>query len=175
VRDLVRVLAIRLESLTSAEVADERRDLLRRIAMLRDDRLHDDQGALDALAELVPMDPLDSDARSRLLEIGRRVSAHERVAEVLTKASQKADTPVAQGEILTAVARIYEDLLADPARAEATYRSILRLDDKDAELVLPAAKALERIYVNAGDSGKPTLHKEQLEFEYVHPSTRSYK
>ena len=23
--------------------------------------------------------------------------------------------------------------------------------------------------------GKPTLHKEQLEFEYVHPSTRSYK
>ncbi|HVY26926.1 MAG TPA: tetratricopeptide repeat protein [Polyangiaceae bacterium] len=154
VRDLVRVLAIRLESLTSAEVADERRDLLRRIAMLRDDRLHDDQGALDALAELVPMDPLDGDARARLLEIGRRVSAHERVAEVLTRASQKADTPVAQGEILTAVARIYEDLLADPARAEATYRSILRLDDKDAELVLPAAKALERIYVNAGDSGK---------------------
>ncbi|MEV4351999.1 fumarate reductase/succinate dehydrogenase flavoprotein subunit [Actinoplanes sp. NPDC049596] len=27
----------------------------------------------------------------------------------------------------------------------------------------------------AGDAGKPTLHKEQLEFEYVHPSTRSYK
>ena len=22
---------------------------------------------------------------------------------------------------------------------------------------------------------KPTLHKEELEFEYVHPSTRSYK
>jgi succinate dehydrogenase / fumarate reductase flavoprotein subunit len=27
----------------------------------------------------------------------------------------------------------------------------------------------------AGDSGKPTLHKEHLDFEYVHPSTRSYK
>ena len=27
----------------------------------------------------------------------------------------------------------------------------------------------------AADGGKPTLHKEQLEFEYVHPSTRSYK
>ncbi|MBU2665639.1 fumarate reductase/succinate dehydrogenase flavoprotein subunit [Actinoplanes bogorensis] len=26
-----------------------------------------------------------------------------------------------------------------------------------------------------GESGKPTLHKEPLEFEYVHPSTRSYK
>ena len=27
----------------------------------------------------------------------------------------------------------------------------------------------------ATEGGKPTLHKEQLEFEYVHPSTRSYK
>jgi succinate dehydrogenase / fumarate reductase flavoprotein subunit len=26
-----------------------------------------------------------------------------------------------------------------------------------------------------GGDGKPTLHKEELEFEYVHPSTRSYK
>ncbi len=154
VRDLVRVLAIRIESLTTPEVADERRELLRRIAMLRDDRLHDDQGALDALAELVPMDPLDADARTRLLEIGRRVSAHERVADVLAKSAEKANTAVAKGEILTAVARIYEDLLADPARAESTYRLILKLDENDAELVLPAAKALERIYVASSESMK---------------------
>ena len=154
VRDLVRVLAIRIESLTSPEVADERRELLRRIAMLRDDRLHDDQGALDALAELVPMDPLDADARARLLEIGRRVSAHQRVADVLAKAAEKADTAAIKGEIFTAVARIYEDLLADPPRAEATYRQILKLDENDAELVLPAAKALERIYVASSESTK---------------------
>lgn len=30
-------------------------------------------------------------------------------------------------------------------------------------------------YAGATADGKPTLHKEQLEFEYVHPSTRSYK
>jgi tetratricopeptide (TPR) repeat protein len=154
VRDLVRVLAIRIESLTTPEVADERRDLLRRIALLRDDRLHDDQGALDALAELVPMDPLDIEARSRLLEIGKRVSAHERVADVLAKASDKADTATVKGEILSAVARIYEELLADPTRAEATYRRILKLDESDAELVLPAAKALERIYIGSGESTK---------------------
>lgn len=154
VRDLVRVLAIRLESLTSAEVAEERRDLLRRISMLRDDRLHDDQGALDALAELVPMDPLDTEARTRLLEIGRRVSAHERVADVLTKAAEKADTSATKGEILTAVARTYEELLADPSRAEATYRRIIKLDETDAGLVLPAAKALERLYISAGESLK---------------------
>jgi tetratricopeptide (TPR) repeat protein len=154
VRDLVRVLAIRLESLTSAETLDERRELLRRIAMLRDDRLHDDQGALDALAELVPMDPLDTEGRGRLLEIGRRVSAHERVAEVLNRAASKADTSQIKGEILTAVARIYEDLLLDPSRAEQTYRRILKLDEEDATLVLPAAKALERLYIASSDSQK---------------------
>jgi golgin subfamily B member 1 len=154
VRDLVRVLAVRLESLTSSESADERRELLRRIAMLRDDRLHDDQGALDALAELVPMDPLDAEVRARLLEIGRRVSAHERVAEVLSKASERASLPAHKGEILGAAARIYEELLADPKRAEEIYRRILRLDEADAELVLPAAKALERIYVSSGESAK---------------------
>nr|WP_296070772.1 fumarate reductase/succinate dehydrogenase flavoprotein subunit [uncultured Actinoplanes sp.] len=30
-------------------------------------------------------------------------------------------------------------------------------------------------YAGASADGKPTLHKEELEFEYVHPSTRSYK
>jgi succinate dehydrogenase flavoprotein subunit len=30
-------------------------------------------------------------------------------------------------------------------------------------------------YAASSSGGKPTLHKEQLEFEYVHPSTRSYK
>jgi tetratricopeptide (TPR) repeat protein len=76
------------------------------------------------------------------------------VAEVLGKASDKADTSAIKGEILTAVARIYEELLADPSRAEATYRRILKLDENDAELVLPAAKALERIYVAGGESNK---------------------
>lgn len=30
-------------------------------------------------------------------------------------------------------------------------------------------------YAGASSDGKPTLHKEELDFEYVHPSTRSYK
>ena len=32
-----------------------------------------------------------------------------------------------------------------------------------------------RVWRQCGPDDKPTLHKEQLEFEYVHPSTRSYK
>lgn len=156
VRDLVRVLAIRLEELDAelkdsasadAMKEDERRELLRRISALRDERLHDDEGALEALARLVPLDPVDGDARTRLIEIGRRTSAHARVAEVLDRAADRADTNGLKGEILMKVASIYEDLLSDAARAEDTYRRVLVLDESDAELVLPAARALERIYV----------------------------
>lgn len=153
VRDLVRVLGIRLEEADEALRAgadsmqeDERRELLRRISLLRDERLHDDEGAFEALARLVPLDPLDGDARGRLMEIGRRASAHGRVADVLDQAAEKADTAGLKGEILMKAASIHEDLLDDAARAEETYRRVLGLDETDAELVLPAARALERIY-----------------------------
>ena len=163
-RDLVRVLTIRLETLEQppadgseddpSEREDELKDLLRRVAVLLDDRLHDDDASLNALAKLVPLDPLDEDARNRLLEIGRRVGAHERVAEVLAAASDGADTPGMKGEILMQVANIYEDLLGDPEKAEATYRRVLELDEGDPDLVLPAARALERIYIGAGSHAK---------------------
>jgi hypothetical protein len=41
----------------------ERRDVLRRIAVLRDERLRDGVGALEALCRYVPLDPVD-EARS---------------------------------------------------------------------------------------------------------------
>ncbi len=164
IRDLVRVLGIRLEELDAALGAegaepdpvreDERRDLLRRVALLRDERLHDDESAFGSIARLVPLDPLDTDSRERLLEVGRRLGAHERVADVLTAAADNADTSGLKGEILMQVARIYEDLLNDATKAEATYRRISELDDTDADLVLPAARALERIYIGLGEHKK---------------------
>ncbi|MFO0572016.1 MAG: hypothetical protein U0263_40710, partial [Polyangiaceae bacterium] len=163
VRDLVRVLGIRLEEADQtlrgqAEpepvLDDERRELLRRIATLRDERLHDDESAFEALARLVPMDPLDGDARERLVDIGRRSGAHARVAEVLDRSASAADTAGLKGEILMQVAHIYEELLSDASRAEDCYRRVLALDESDAELTLPAARALERIYVSSGQHAK---------------------
>ncbi|MGC4094944.1 MAG: tetratricopeptide repeat protein [Polyangiaceae bacterium] len=152
-RELVRVLEIRLEGLGTDAVAEsERRDLLRRIAGLRDERLHDDEGALDAFARLVPLDPVDSDARASLREIGRRLGAHSRVARVLAQAAEAADTPGLRGEILMDVARIYEEQVSDKVEAERVYRQVLDIDRADRELTLPAARALERIYAGSGDN-----------------------
>jgi tetratricopeptide (TPR) repeat protein len=142
-RDLVRVLDVRLES---AQGDDERAELLRRIAELRDDRLNEDVAALDAYAKLLPLAPDDEHARARLLDIARRVGAHEQAADVMLAAAKNARAPQPKGEILMAVAKIFEDLIDAPARAEGVYREVLELDRADPALALPAARSLERVY-----------------------------
>ncbi len=146
--ELVRVLEIHLEF---ANQTDERRDLLRRVADLRDERLRDDPGALEAFARLLPLDPDDAHARQRMLEIARRLGAHERAAGVLTTTAAAAAAPVPRAEILMDVARLCENDLDDSARAEAVYRQVLQLAPDDASIALPACRALERIY-SRGDS-----------------------
>ncbi len=147
IRQLVRVLEIRREG---AEGEEERRELLRRISVLRDERLRDDHGAFTALAELVPMEPEDEKARERFVEIGRRLGDHEKVAEVLTRAADVSTVPSTRGDILMSVARICEDLLDDEARAEKVYLRVSEIDPADGALVIPAAQALGRIYAAKG-------------------------
>lgn len=148
VPELVRVLEIHLEF--ANEVA-ERRDLLRRVAQLRDERLRDDAGALEAFARLLPLDPDDAGARHRTLEIARRLFAYERAAGVLLTTAGAATAPMPRADILMDVARIYESHLGEPSRAEAIYRQVLTLAPEDASIALPACRSLERIY-GRGDS-----------------------
>jgi len=148
VRDLVRVLEIRLEG---AGDDDMRRSLLQRIAALRDERLQDDAGAMNTLARLVPLDPTDVLARDRLSEIGKRLHAHERVATVLSDAAEAAKEPRLRSEILMQVAEICEASLGDASRAESVYRAALAIDPKEPDLALPPARALERLYQSSGN------------------------
>ncbi|MEO6576373.1 MAG: hypothetical protein ABIP89_21145, partial [Polyangiaceae bacterium] len=149
VRDLVRVLEIRLET---ASDPVEKRELLRRVAEFRDERLN--EGAFEVFARLVPIAPDDANARARLLELGNRVGAHEESARVLIESAKVAEAPQPRAEILSEVAKLYEEHLGDPLRAEAVYRQVLEIDPNDAMLALPAARALERIYATAGKSAE---------------------
>jgi tetratricopeptide (TPR) repeat protein len=149
VPDLVRVLEIHLEFATQA---DERRDLLRRVAELRDERLRDDAGALEAFARLLPLDPDDARARQRTLEIARRLGSLERAAGVLTATAAAATAPMQRAEILMDLARIYESQLDDARRADAVYLQVLQLAPDDATIALPACRSLERLYAASGDN-----------------------
>ncbi len=149
IRDLVRVLSIRLECLDDTEHAadsDERRTLLRRIAVLRDERLHDDAGAFDVLQQLVPLDPEDGDARTRLVEIGRRLARLADIADVLRKAFDASRVIPLRAEIGMQLARHEQEQIGDITAAETTYRRVAALDPHDPAVTLPAAHALEKIY-----------------------------
>lgn len=159
-RDLVRVLCVRVDSLRPEEGEDldeelqrqredERRELLRRIATLRNERLHDDEGSFEVFAELAPLDPLDAELRERLVESGRRLGRYARTAEVLVATADAAEEAPLKGEILMQVASLQQEALGDITAAEGTYRRVLGLDPEDADLVLPAARALEAIYVGS--------------------------
>ena len=155
IRDLVRVLGVRLECLdddASASDTDERRLLLRRIAVLRDERLHDDPGAFEVLQRLVPLDPDDADARGRLVEIGRRLGRIADIADVLRKAFDATRIIALRAEIGMQLARHEQEQLADITAAETTYRRVAALDPSDPAVTLPAAHALERIYQSTHQS-----------------------
>jgi tetratricopeptide (TPR) repeat protein len=109
------------------------------------------RGRAEALARLVPADPLDVEARSRLLEIGRREGATSGWQKC-SPAPPIVDTPGMKGEILMQVASIYEDLIRI-WRVPSRLIAVLVLDESDAELVLPAARALERI-MHCGDQNE---------------------
>lgn len=143
-RDVVRVLEIRLEF---AKTDDERRELLQRIADLRDDRLN--EGALDVYTRLVPLAPEDAHARTRLLELARKVGAYEDAAKVLDLAAAAAPKE-SRAEILGELAKLYEQSLNDSKRAEEVYRQLVDLDPDDADTVLPAARSLARILEASG-------------------------
>jgi tetratricopeptide (TPR) repeat protein len=145
-RDLVRILEVRLEFVT---VDVERRDLLRRIAELRDERLSDDKGAFDAYARLVPLAPGDVEARTRYLQIAQRLDRNDDAAEVLLVAAKNAESPQPRAEVLGEVAKIYE-ASEQADRAESIYRQVMDLAPDDPTIALPAVRALERVYVARG-------------------------
>jgi tetratricopeptide (TPR) repeat protein len=147
VRDLVRVLDVRLEF---AKDPVALRELLRRTSQIRDERLRDDEAALSTYARLIPLDPDDVHARTRALEIASRLHAHARLAGVLVEAAEHARSPEPKAEILSQVAHIFQDFLNDPAKAEGIYREVLQIDAADASITLPAARSLERLYAAAG-------------------------
>ena len=144
-RDLVRILEVRLET---AGTIEERRELLRRIAELRDDRLQ--EGAFDVYARLVPIAPDDVEARAGLLTLAKKLGAFEEAARVLAESAEAANVPQPRAQILSELAQLLERQLGDSQRAEEVYRQVLVIGPDDTELALPIARSLERIYAASG-------------------------
>ena len=137
VRELVRVLEIRLEGATRRPICGA--SCLRRIASVcATSGCATTRGAFDTLAGWCRSSPTDVTARERMSEIGRRLGAHERVAaRARSPPPRRAKESRLRSEILMQVAAAREDMLGDLARAEAVYKPALAIDPNDPELALP--------------------------------------
>ncbi|HTM45397.1 MAG TPA: tetratricopeptide repeat protein, partial [Polyangiaceae bacterium] len=175
-RELARVLDVQLGLLkeqgagkvnADADLTDRYKEMLRRVAALRDDRLHEDAAAFAALAQLVPLEPLDFAARGRLEEIAGRLQNFSQLVEVLTQAEHAVEPPDAKAEILLKAAELCEGRLQDLDRAETLYARVLSLREHAPDAALSAARSLDRIYTQLGKDAKlAQALRSQIDLEF---------
>jgi len=145
--ELARVLDIQLEDVSEVGA---RVGLSMRIARLREDRLHDLDGAFAAVASALEADPADPGPREELARLAAIRDAQRERAEVLERAVKGVgDSPYLAAELLLELARVWDDSVGDAAKAEAAYSRLIAADPENAEPVVAASRALERLHLAA--------------------------
>ncbi|HTP50152.1 MAG TPA: tetratricopeptide repeat protein, partial [Anaeromyxobacteraceae bacterium] len=139
VRELVVTLEQRLEATATLE---EKKALLLDLAHRYDADLHDVDEAIGALRRLLELDGADADALEGLSTLYRREQRWSDLAGVLARARDLAPTEEARIGWQLQIASLFENEMADDEAAVEGYRTVLGLDDQNAE----ALSGLERLY-----------------------------
>jgi len=163
--DLVRVLEIQLADRTS-ELS--KAELWQRIGSLYESRLRNSELAFNAFANAVELYPADGEARSALARLSAGQEAlRRRRAQVLEAALAKSDEPDVQIDLLTELGELLLDHMQDRPGAERCYQQLIELAKGRDEVVLKAARALERIHVQSGDHAALAVDlSRQVELEF---------
>ncbi|MCA9614895.1 MAG: tetratricopeptide repeat protein, partial [Myxococcales bacterium] len=142
--DLVRILRVQLEDVTEV---GPRMGLLLRVASLEEEKLRSPEGAFSALSDAVVTDPSDASVREELARVATMRGADAERAEVLERAIGRAESSHLQAELLFEVAKVWDDRVGDPTRAESAYQRLIQAEPDNPDTVLPAARALERLHL----------------------------
>jgi tetratricopeptide (TPR) repeat protein len=136
-----KYLAVELENTRGPR----RRDVLRRIGILKQDDLGDAQGAYEAFEQALGIDPADDDLRHRYVELGSQIKGPLEVARTFARVSTVAKDAAVRSKI---TAEMGELLLrgGDAKRARTTLAGVLSAPSADPAAVLVAARALAGVY-----------------------------
>ncbi len=147
--ELVGALKVQLEGMSDV---GERVSMMARIAELEENRLHDPAAAFLTVAASVEADPADPTTRGELGRLATMRDAERDRAAVLERALETVDdSPHLRAEILLELAQLWDERVGDVAQAEATYKRLLVADPDNAQTVLDASQALERIHLGTGN------------------------
>jgi tetratricopeptide (TPR) repeat protein len=145
--DVARFLAIELEHTRGPK----RFAVLRRIGLLRQDRLKDPTGAYEAFEAALALDPSDDQVRERYaglcVKLGRALDG----ARTLTRVGTAAREPHVRARLNAAIGELLREG-GDLKRARAQFVAILATSQVDELATLRAAHALVDIYTQEADS-----------------------
>jgi tetratricopeptide (TPR) repeat protein len=144
--DVAKFLAIELEHTRGPK----RRDVLRKIGVLRQDRLGDAGGAFAAFEQALALDPSDDDLRARFVELGSALGKELDAARTLSRVGTTVKDPELRARMTAELGKLY---LAggDNKRARATFIGLLATPDHPPLVGLVAARALCSIYAAEKD------------------------
>jgi tetratricopeptide (TPR) repeat protein len=166
---LVRVLLVKLEA---AATEADKVIIWTRVAQIREDALGDLDGAFEAWSQAVEADPADPEPRRQLSRIADAQGLHALQADVLEQiVGRVSDNLSLKAEILSRLAALYDQALADPEKAESAYRRWLDTDRDDPGVAVPAAAALERIYA-AGERYQPLVDVLEIQARFAERADR---
>jgi tetratricopeptide (TPR) repeat protein len=127
-----------------------RRDVLRRIGILKQDELDDAQGAFEAFEQALGIDPTDDELRQRYISLGIPLKGPLEVARAFARVSTVAKDASVRSRITAEMG----DLLlrgGDTKRARTTLAGVLAAPTADPSAVLTAARALAGVYESEHD------------------------
>jgi tetratricopeptide (TPR) repeat protein len=139
--DVAKFLAIELEHTRGPK----RRDVLRKIGVLREDRLEDPQGAFEAFEQALALDPSDEELRRRYTGLAGVLGKELDAARTLSRVGTAVKDPGLKARLTAELGRLY---LAggDSKRAKTTFTLVLATPDLEPAVSLVAARALCSIH-----------------------------
>jgi len=145
--DVAKFLGIELEHTRGPK----RRDVLRKIGVLRQDRLNDAAGAFEAFEAALALDPGDDEMRGRYAGLASRLSKDLDAARTLTRVGAAVREGPLRAKLTAEVGSLY---LAggDTKRAKATFLGVLAMQDLEPAVNLAASRALCAIFASEGDN-----------------------
>ena len=150
------------KQLRAAKEKVEKLNLLRKLAVLYDERLHDLEGVEWACGEILEQLPGDRDALRRLEAAAERggEAAEPRLIEVLEAHAGAAATPAERIPLLHRLAALYEKH-GDAAAAAERFERIVKLDKNDSQGARGARTARSRARQVARGGGGDGAHAGQ--------------
>jgi tetratricopeptide (TPR) repeat protein len=121
-----------------------RKELLRTLAILRQDELEDEPGALSAIEQALGLDPSDEALRQRFERLGLRLRGPLEVGQGLVRLAAGIKAPAERARITARAGELFVDG-GDGRRARSTLASVLGATGADTDAQLIAARALARL------------------------------